>query len=282
MNAAAEVDDLEALFDQVAAQRSVVGEEKPAPAALECEDLETLFDQVAGQSAVAREGQSGRATPASNEAVVQTDADESASGEGGDMFQRVGHLTRTLHDALRELGYDRNLEKAVQSMPDARDRLTYIATLTGQAAERALGSVERAQVVQQSLEADAARLSGQWEQLYAGELSVESFKRLAQETREHLAATPQRTAQTRAELHEIMMAQDFHDLTGQVINRVITLAQGMEAQLVKLLVEARPAEGAGGGSSDEWLTGPAINAEQRSDVVANQAQVDDLLESLGF
>jgi chemotaxis protein CheZ len=200
------------------------------------------------------------------------------------MFHRVGQLTRTLHDALHELGYDRKLEQAVQTMPDTRDRLTYIATLTGQAAERALSAVERAQGVQEPLGADAKRLAAEWERLYAGALSVDEFKRLAHETREHLAATPGRVEQTRAELHEIMMAQDFHDLTGQVINRVITLAQTMEAQLVKLLVDARPGDHAkeGEGGSDEWLTGPAINAQERTDVVANQAQVDDLLESLGF
>lgn len=249
-------------------------------AVAEIDDLEALFDQVAAQSAAENEAQpAAEGSAASAGALV--DAFAPVVAEGGDMFQRVGHLTRTLHDALRELGYDRGLEKAVKTMPDARDRLNYIATLTGQAAERALGSVERAQAVQQSLAADAVRLSGEWERLCTGALSVEEFKRLAQQTREHLDSTPQRVEQTRAELHEIMMAQDFHDLTGQVINRVITLAQGMEAQLVKLLVEARPSESAGS-CSDEWLTGPAINAGARTDVVANQAQVDDLLESLGF
>jgi chemotaxis protein CheZ len=198
-----------------------------------------------------------------------------------DMFHRVGQLTRTLHDALHELGYDRKLELAVQAIPDTRDRLNYIATLTGQAAERALTSVERAQSVQQSLAAEAAGLSAQWDQLYAGAMPVDEFKQLAQRTREHLAAMPGRVDQTRAELHEIMMAQDFHDLTGQVINRVIALAQSMEAELLKLLVQARPSECSVTGN-EEWLTGPAMNVGARADVVANQAQVDDLLESLGF
>jgi chemotaxis protein CheZ len=81
-------------------------------------------------------------------------------------------------------------------------------------------------------------------------------------------------------LHEIMMAQDFHDLTGQVINRIVPLAQSLEAQLLQLLLDARPEARRGG--KDEWLTGPPMNATARSDVVQGQAQVDELLASLGF
>lgn len=249
--------------------------------AAELDDLEALFDQVAAQSATQRE-QAAPPPAATPVADAESAAPETvlASGEGGDMFHRVGHLTRTLHNALRELGYDRKMEAALQKMPDARERLSYIATLTGQAAERALTSVERGQAVQDALSADAARLSADWEKLYAGTLSVEAFTRLAGETRLFLAGTPGRADETRAELHEIMMAQDFHDLTGQVINRVINLAQSLEGELLKLLIEARPAEAAG--ASEEWLSGPAMNAQARTDVVANQAQVDELLESLGF
>lgn len=245
-------------------------------AVAEIDDLEALFDQVAAESAAVR----GQAAPVEQAPAGEVAVEARAAADPADMFQRVGHLTRTLHDALRELGYDRSIEKAVQTIPDARDRLNHIATLTGQAAERALGAVERAQAVQLAQAVDADRLGAEWDRLYRGELSVDEFRQLATTTRAHLAATTRRADETRAELHEIMMAQDFHDLTGQIINRVVALAQGMETQLLKLLVEARPAEAANPG--EEWLTGPAINAADRADVVTSQAQVDDLLESLGF
>jgi chemotaxis protein CheZ len=196
------------------------------------------------------------------------------------MFHRVGQLTRTLHDALRELGYDRSLEKTVAGLPDARDRLDYIAKLTGQAAERVLAAVERGQTVQGRIGADGAKLSARWESLYAGKLSVEEFKALAGETRAYLGGVEQKSAEVGAQLHEVMMAQDFHDLTGQVIGRMVTMAQCMEKQLLQLLIDARPA--GGGEAEQEWLTGPAMNAAGRSDVVANQEQVDKLLETLGF
>ncbi len=258
MGNAAELDDLEALFDQVAAETRAA-QAVPAP----------VTESVPATGAA----------PANESAHDICAVPTVAPGED-QIFHRVGHLTRTLHDALRELGYDRNLESAVQGLPDARDRLNYIATLTGQAADRALSAVEHGQEIQKAQQAVAAGLSAAWEKLYAGALSVDEFKALAGETRAFLAAAPGKAEETHGHFHAIMMAQDFHDLTGQVINRVVTLANSLEAQLVNLLIDARPAEA--GGAVTEWLGGPAMNAETRTDVVANQAQVDDLLESLGF
>jgi chemotaxis protein CheZ len=93
-----------------------------------------------------------------------------------------------------------------------------------------------------------------------------------------------------------MLAQDFHDLTGQVIRKVVTLAQGLEAQLVQLLVQTRAHEAATARAAEpvraepprveppraEALEGPAVMTAGRTDVVNGQAQVDELLESLGF
>lgn len=237
------------------------------------EDLEALFDQVAAEAAA-------------RQSVVEEIPPPGTVGlqpaEPAGLFQRVGQLTRTLHDALRELGYDKSLQCAAKGLPDARDRLNYIATLTGQAAERALGAVERGQALQQELGGAATRLAKSWDELHEGRLSLDEFKALAAETRGFLAGLPGRAAETGAQFHEVMMAQDFHDLTGQVINRIVTLATSLESQLVKLLIDARPCADGAEAAAPEWLSGPAMNAAGRSDVVANQAQVDDLLESLGF
>ena len=238
------------------------------------DDLEALFDQVAAETAAKV------AQPASAPAHCATSAIASEEAGNDSMFHRVGQLTRTLHDALHELGYDRSIEKAVAGLPDARDRLDYIAKLTGQAAERALAAVEQGQAAQAGIGADGAKLSARWESLYAGKLSVDEFKALAGDTRAYLAGIEQKSAAVGAQLHEVMMAQDFHDLTGQVIGRIVMMAQSMEKQLLQLLIESRPA--AGGEAEQQWLTGPAMNAAGRSDVVEDQEQVDKLLETLGF
>lgn len=285
--AAASTDDLEALFDQVAASYqpapTVVAVPSPQPAANEPvigaeDDLEALFDQVSAASAAAR-----------SEAPA---ADASASPDGGapaaaedvephDVFHRIGSLTRNLHDALRELGYDKNVETAVNALPDARARLAYIANLTGNAAERALGAAERGTALQESVQADAAELARAWEDVYAGKQSVEAFKATADRTRAFLASVAQRSGETNAQFIEVMMAQDFHDLTGQVINRIASVATGLEEQLVKLLLDTTPPERRNEVEST-WLSGPVVDATGRTDVVTSQGQVDDLLESLGF
>lgn len=203
---------------------------------------------------------------------VGSDASEHA------MYQRLGQLTRVLHDALHQLGYDTKLEAAAQSLPDARDRLSYVATLTGQAAERVLSAVERGQADQDALETDARSLAKCWSELGDGDATAEQFSVLAAATRSFVEAVPQRTASTRARLHDIMMAQDFHDLTGQVIKRVATIAQELEANLLALLVETRPADSPP--MTQASLSGPAVRLS--GDTAANQAEVDQLLESLGF
>ncbi|HSN33351.1 MAG TPA: protein phosphatase CheZ, partial [Ideonella sp.] len=80
---------------------------------------------------------------------------------------------------------------------------------------------------------------------------------------------------------DIMMAQDFHDLTGQVVAKVVTLANDLEDSLVKLLVQVVPPEQREK-VDPSVLQGPVVNPEGRTDVVADQSEVDDLLASLGF
>ncbi|MPS30397.1 protein phosphatase CheZ [Pigmentiphaga sp.] len=243
------------------------------------EDLEALFDQISSETLARLDAEpAADAAPAAAAAVSE---DEAAADQSPEFYQRVGMLTRQLHDALRELGYHQKVEQAVHSLPDTRQRLDYIARLTGQAAERALSNVEKGQEIQEGVEKEGARLSGQWRELYGRRLGVDDFKRVAAETSAFLDRTQDDARATQALLTDIMMAQDFHDLTGQVIQKVLKLAQNFEDELVKLLIESTPPEKRNAAHS-EWMNGPVIDASSRDDVVANQAQVDDLLESLGF
>jgi chemotaxis protein CheZ len=90
-----------------------------------------------------------------------------------------------------------------------------------------------------------------------------------------------RTARIDGHLTDIMLAQDFHDLTGQVVAKVVTLANDLEDSLVKLLVQVVPPEQREK-VDPNILQGPVVNPTGRTDVVANQGEVDDLLASLGF
>jgi len=251
------------------------------------EDLEALFDNIVrdntAKSQAAAPKMEVKAEPkakAKGKAKPKAKA-PSMEHPSDSVMSRVGQLTRMLHDALRELGYDRLLEKTASSIPDARERLDYVVKMTEQAAVRALNATEAAQPIQNKLGADAERLSAQWQKLFDKQLSVEEFKTLVYGTRDYLADVPTQTSATNAQLLEIMMAQDFQDLTGQVIKKITSLAQDLEQQLVHLLVDLVPSDirseiGTG------LLNGPVVNATPGHEVVTNQNQVDDLLASLGF
>ena len=247
-------------------------------AAADTEDLESLFDSIVA-SAKAPAPAAAKAPAA--EAVEVPAPQPAEDFPGARMLNCVGRLTRQLHDTLAELGYDETLrECAAAAIPDARQRLAYVVTMTEQAASRTLNAIEVAQPIQQQLGADATALAARWDALYANELGVDEFKALAAESRDFMRSVPERSRATERELHEIMMAQDFQDLTGQVIKKVTTLAQSLEEQLLKLLVENTPPEKRT--RTEGLLNGPVVNSAGRDDVVTSQKQVDDLLEQLGF
>jgi chemotaxis protein CheZ len=264
-------EDLQALFD------SIAGSPPPAPApapasrpqsngAGDSDELQALFDTVAEQAAAPGEAPAAPAADASVQELA---------------FNSIGHMARQLHDSLRELGYDKMLQDSASRMPDTRERLTYIAQMTEQAASRVLNATDIAKPLQDGLLANAEALGARWEKMFANQLSVDEFKALAADSRAFFTVAPEKIRATNDQLTEIMMAQDFQDLTGQVIKKVVEMVQGIEGQLLKVLIEVMPEERKAS-APEGLMNGPVVNAEGRSDVVTTQAQVDDLLESLGF
>ncbi len=251
-------DDLEALFDSILEAHA----EKPAPAP-EPAPIEIPAPPVT---------LAPLPTPAPVAAVAT---------EQNGIHSQIGHLTRALHDTMRELGYDKTLERAVGKIPDTRDRLNYISQLTEQAAVKTLNAVEDAKPLQQKLEAGATELSTQWQALFERQLDTEQFKTLVHQTRNYLGDVPLNTKATNAKLMDIVVAQDYQDLTGQVLKKLADTVQQLEDQLVSLLIASMPNEKKKE-MDNSLLNGPVIKSDGRSDVVTSQAQVDELLESLGF
>jgi chemotaxis protein CheZ len=246
------------------------------------DELEALFDSIA-QAHTEKPAEAAAPEPiVAASALAQREAMAIPAAGGADgVHSQIGHLTRALHDTMRELGYDKTLERAVGKMPDTRDRLNYISTLTEQAAVKTLNAVEETKPLQQKMEAGASQLSARWQELFERKLDTEQFKSLVHQTRSYLQEVPLSTKATNAQLMDIVMAQDYQDLTGQVIKRLSETVQQLENQLVALLIETLP-EDKKKEMDNSLLNGPVINADGRSDVVTSQAQVDDLLDSLGF
>ena len=205
-----------------------------------------------------------------------------------EMVHRIGHLTRLLRDSMKELGLDQQISQAAQAIPDANDRLNYVASMTEQAAERALNAVERAQPVQDSLEEEGAALNKRWQVAAAKLAAVEGDAKLVEDTQNFLSSKlPTATGATQKELLEIMMAQDFQDLTGQVIKKMMEVIKLIEEQLVQVLVDNVPNVTDGIKVEDDrdehakLRNGPQVG-ESKVDAVSGQDQVDDLLDELGF
>lgn len=162
----------------------------------------------------------------------------------GDIIARIGSLTRMLRDSLRELGLDQAIAEAAEAIPDARDRLDYVVQMTAQAAERALNSVEASQPHQDAMEKGAKTLSKRWDEWFENPIELSDARELVTDTRQFLGDVPGHTSFTNAQLLDIMMAQDFQDLTGQVIKRMMDVIQEIERQLLMVLLENIPEQGA--------------------------------------
>nr|WP_315466353.1 protein phosphatase CheZ [uncultured Rhodoferax sp.] len=198
----------------------------------------------------------------------------------GDVHQQLGALTRQLHDSLNGLGLAAKVKDWAGELPDAKSRLSYIARLTGQAAEKVLNQVDQAKEQHDFIASETQRI---------GDLIVKDP--VAAVAKGHVMNfihdVDQASRKVDAHLTEIMMAQDFHDLTGQVIAKVVNLAATIEEQLVLLLLQTAPPEAAAKAvaASAEYvpaLAGPVVDGQANQEVVTDQSQVDDLLASLGF
>ena len=212
--------------------------------------------------------------------TAETLSNPVTSDSAEQLVNRIGHLTRQMREGMRELGLDTGISRAAEAIPDARDRLGYIAQMTERAADRALNAVDLAQPIQDKLSRQAQALTQRWDVWFATPLELDQARDLVVDTRSYLSDVPKQAAATNTQLTEIMMAQDFQDLTGQVIKKMMDVVKDMETQLLQLLIDNVPVDKRAEVSTS-LLNGPQTRTGS-ADAVDNQSQVDDLLASMGF
>lgn len=194
------------------------------------------------------------------------------------MYEGLGHVVRALHDALTYVGADDALAEATHEFPSARERLIHVAELTEKAANTVLNKVDETLPVQQKIESEAKMLAQQWDSSTVDSLSKEQLLALGAQTRTHLEASSQASATMQQALTDIMMAQDFQDLTGQLIKKVVALLERTETDLLKLLISGAPADKIAAIPKQEELAGPGAVG----DVAMDQSDIDAMLADLGF
>lgn len=241
-------DDLDALFEEMSTQRAST----PAPATIQLNHLHPVEE----------------ATPAKFD-LHKTDE------TGKPIFDRLGGLVRMMHDSMRELGYDRSLSDVAAQISDAQGRLEYVATLTEQAANKVLNATDEGIPEQDALAKNAKNIDERWTSLFNGQMSVEEFKVLASDSKSFANKVLSSTDAEKARLLDIMMAQDFQDLTGQLIKKVLAITQAVEHELTQILIDNAPKDLKE--KAIELMEGPSV-----PNAALEQDDVDNLLDSLGF
>ncbi|WP_372377187.1 protein phosphatase CheZ [Vibrio natriegens] len=210
------------------------------------------------------------------------------------MLQEIGALTRDLHDSLKQFNFDQRMTEIAQDeIPDARDRLNYVIEKTELAANKTMDAVDCCLPIADNLHEGLLQVRPQWNELMRGRIELSEFKALCHRIDKLLVQVEGDSTELRGQLTEILMAQDFQDLTGQIIRRVITLVNEVEGRLVDILtvfsgnkpeeptqVLTTSADKKNKPSSE--AEGPILHPELREDAVSSQDEVDDLLSSLGF
>lgn len=243
------------------------------------DELDHLFDELSAQYQPAGLMKAPTGTPAPT-ALDASPASVDAQHTGEHLYGQLGSIVRNFHESLRQLGLDKSINDAASSIAGANERINYIGTLTEEAANKVLNTLDEAIPAQEAFVTRTRAISQRWTALYDGTLSIEEFKALAADTRAYLTESEKEGEVAKARMLDIMMAQDFQDLTGQLIKKIVSVTSRVEGELAKLLKEHAPREireRVEQVSDGELASGPSLPTH-----ALVQDDVDTLLAGLGF
>lgn len=187
----------------------------------------------------------------------------------------IGRAAARLHRLLKELGHAKGLQQSASTMPDARARLNFIDQTMHEASEKTLSAVENSLPLTETTRKSCARMAKQLSK--AEDLAHHA---LVQKTISHLGEIAAAEETLHHNLLLIMEAQEFRDVAGQMIHKILGAAEEIEIILLEILREYAPNNKDSLISSKGLTSGPAMNTKQ--DCVNGQDEVDDLLASMGF
>lgn len=213
--------------------------------------------------------------------------DELARIRETELYREMGKLTRELHDSISTFGMDNEIiSLAKDEIPDARSRLRYVIELTDDAANKTLSAVEESIPLCDGMSKNSNALNEKWKRFIQRDMDVNEFRELSSRIDTFLEENSTEVTALRGHLSNILLAQDFQDLTSQIIKRVIDLVEDVESNLVNLIKltgssESKNLPDVKKPQHDTIPTGPAVPGVDQG-TVSGQDEVDELLSSLGF
>ena len=246
----------------------------------------SLPEKVPGEESLVQARQLVAELEAGNVDAASALLDDLARQRDTGLFQELGKLTRELHDTINSFHLDSRICTLTEhDIPDAKERLSYVITMTEQAAHRTLTAVEDSLPIAEELQKRAVELQDKWQRFRRKDMDVTEFRALVPEIDSFLELTSGHARKLNTSLSDVLMAQDFQDITGQIIRRVINLVKDVEDNLVSLVrISGQRMAPAEKSTKDDLSRGigPQVPGLDGADVVQGQDDVDDLLSSLGF
>jgi chemotaxis protein CheZ len=227
------------------------------------------------------------ALAAGNEQLFLSQLDALVQRRERTLFTELRKLTGDLQSALDRFSVDSRLvDLAEKEVPDARQRLDHVLKLTDEAAHKTMDLVDQSGPLAARTARDAAEIIEMWKKFRARKIEIAEFQAMIQRLDVFLEASRRDMDKVRGNLSEVLLAQGYQDLTGQIIRGVMKLVAELETALVNLVRLSRTAPGAVvAPEPTENVSrgfGPAIPGIDNGPAVSGQSDVDSLLAGLGM
>ena len=226
-----------------------------------------------------------QALESNDEAAINALVEELTTLRESALYHELGLLTREIHDTINSFGSDdRIVALAAQDIPDAKERLNFILTKTEEAAHQTMSAAEQTLVLTDRLSKSASELGGRVKKSVSQPLSQADASRLNDDLLRFFESIEPDTKTVNDKMTVIMLAQEYQDITGQMIKQVVTMVQEVEEKLVRLVAISGQTLGEKTRDNIEadGAQGPQLPSANKSKVATSQGDVDDLLASLGF